>query len=143
MHWSHYLKPKPFVLHSDHEALRFTNSQNKLSHSKYKEGRLNVVADVLSREHSLLTVIEQRVLGFEFMKELYREDPYFFEEWINLSKGGPTQGSKYLMHEGFLFHGKKLCVPRGSCRELLIKEIHVGGSGGHFGVQKTLDIMQD
>jgi len=23
MHWSHYLKPKPFVLHSDHEALKY------------------------------------------------------------------------------------------------------------------------
>ncbi|XP_074298764.1 putative mitochondrial protein AtMg00860 [Silene latifolia] len=25
MHWSHYLKPRPFVLHSDHEALKYIN----------------------------------------------------------------------------------------------------------------------
>ncbi|XP_074314259.1 uncharacterized protein LOC141649467 [Silene latifolia] len=80
---------------NDYEALRFINSQHKLSHrhakwveflqsftfsSKYKEGKLNVVAYALSRRHSLLTVIEQRVSGFEFMKELYREDPDFSEE---------------------------------------------------------------
>ena len=63
-HWSHYLRPKPFVLHSDHEALKFINGQQKLNyiHAKwveflqsftfffrYKEGRNNVVADALSR----------------------------------------------------------------------------------------------
>ncbi|XP_074317993.1 uncharacterized protein LOC141654773 [Silene latifolia] len=74
-HWSHYLKPKPFVLHSDHEALKYINGQHKLSHrhakwveflqafnfsSKYKEGKQNVVADALSRRHSLLTVMSNK-----------------------------------------------------------------------------------
>ncbi|XP_074303265.1 uncharacterized protein LOC141637718 [Silene latifolia] len=152
-HWSHYLKPKPFVLHSDHEALKYINGQHKLSHrhakwveflqafnfsSKYKEGKQNVVADALSRRHSLLTVISNKVLGFEFMKEMYKEDPDFSEEWVVLTKGGSTQSKKYMLQEGFLFHGNRLCVPRGSYRDLLIREVHSGGLGGHFGVQKTL-----
>ncbi|XP_074289015.1 uncharacterized protein LOC141614158 [Silene latifolia] len=29
MHWNHYLMPKPFVLHSDHEALKYINGQHK------------------------------------------------------------------------------------------------------------------
>ncbi|XP_074293285.1 uncharacterized protein LOC141620267 [Silene latifolia] len=90
MHWSHYLKPKPFVLHSDHEALKYISGQHKLNHShakwveflqsftfssKYKEGKQNIVADALSRRHSLLTVMKQRVLGFEFTKELHKDYP--------------------------------------------------------------------
>ncbi|XP_074305692.1 putative mitochondrial protein AtMg00860 [Silene latifolia] len=41
---------------------------------KYKEGKQNVVANALSRRHSLLIVMSNKVLGFEFMKEMYKED---------------------------------------------------------------------
>ena len=34
-------------------------------------------------------------------------------------------------------------MPKGSIRRLLVKEAHVGGLMGHFGVQKTLDMLQD
>ncbi|XP_074289129.1 uncharacterized protein LOC141614269 [Silene latifolia] len=47
--------------------------------SKYKEGKQNVVADALYKRHSLLTVMKQRVLGIEFMKELYKGDPDFLK----------------------------------------------------------------
>jgi hypothetical protein len=30
-HWSHYLLHKEFILHSDHEALKYLSSQQKLS----------------------------------------------------------------------------------------------------------------
>nr|XP_043615901.1 uncharacterized protein LOC122587800 [Erigeron canadensis] len=38
-HWSHYLKPKQFVLFPDHEALKFINGQQKLNarHAKWVE----------------------------------------------------------------------------------------------------------
>ncbi|XP_074315595.1 uncharacterized protein LOC141651798 [Silene latifolia] len=158
MHWSHYLKPKPFMLHSDHEALRYINGQHKLNHrhakwveflqsftfsSKYKDGKQNIVADALSRRYSLPTVMEQKVLGFEFMKELYKDDPDFYEDWLAQTEGTKIQGTKFLLQKGFLFHGNKLCVPRGSYRDLLIKEVHSSELGGHFGVQKTLDILQE
>ncbi|XP_057518010.1 uncharacterized protein LOC130798930 [Amaranthus tricolor] len=35
----------------------------------------------------------------------------------------------------------KLCVPKGGIRELLVREVHSGGLAGHFGIQKTLDIL--
>ncbi|XP_074292084.1 uncharacterized protein LOC141618925 [Silene latifolia] len=96
------------------------------------EGKQNVVAYALSRRHSLLTVMSNKVLGVEFMMEIYKEDPDFSEEWIAHTEGGSTQGKRYVLQEGFLFHGNKLCVPKGSYRDLLIKEVHSGGLGGTF-----------
>ncbi|XP_057249992.1 uncharacterized protein LOC130591095 [Beta vulgaris subsp. vulgaris] len=38
-HWSHYLRPSHFVLHSDHEALKYIHGQQKLNprHAKWVE----------------------------------------------------------------------------------------------------------
>ena len=47
------------------------------------------------------------------------------------------------MLDGYLFYIDKLCVPNGSIRDLLVKESHSGGLMGHFGVTKTLNILQE
>ncbi|KAK7410373.1 hypothetical protein VNO78_01106 [Psophocarpus tetragonolobus] len=67
--WEHYLAPKEFVIHSDHESLKYLRGQGKLNkrHAiwveylesfpyviKYKKGKQNVVVDALSRRHALL-----------------------------------------------------------------------------------------
>ncbi|CAA7046780.1 unnamed protein product [Microthlaspi erraticum] len=64
--WQHYLWPKEFVIHTDHESLKHFKGQQKLNkrHArwaefietfpyviKYKKGKDNVVADALSRRH--------------------------------------------------------------------------------------------
>ena len=38
-HWSHYLRPSHFILHSDHESLKYINGQLKLNprHAKWVE----------------------------------------------------------------------------------------------------------
>lgn len=48
----------------------------------------------------------------------------------------------YSVHDGFLFKGAKLCIPKSSFRELLIRETHGGGLAGHFGINKTLDMLK-
>ena len=61
--WRHYLWPKEFVIHSDHESLKYLRSQHNLNcrHAKWvefiesfpyiikhKKGKDNVIADALS-----------------------------------------------------------------------------------------------
>ena len=70
---------KEFILYSDHEALKHLNSQQKINRRhaawseflqaypfllKYKAGVQNVVADALSRCHTLLATMQMKVIGF-------------------------------------------------------------------------------
>ena len=48
----------------------------------------------------------------------------------------------YTLQNGLLFKGNQLCVPRGSMRENLIQEKHNGSLSGHFGINKTLELVQ-
>ena len=90
--WQHYLWPKEFVIHTDHESLKHLKGQHKLNkwHAKwvefietfayvikYKKGKENVVADALSRRYVLLFTLDARLFGFDYIKELYMEDAVF------------------------------------------------------------------
>ena len=152
--WQHYLWPKEFVIHSDHESLKFLKCQTNLNkrHAKwvefiesfpyvikYKKGKENVVADALSRKMSLLTRLEINVLGLEEIKPLYKDDPHF---GFPFAKCSIAKGFEdFYLHQGFLFKGNKLCIPKSSLRLLLLQEAHGGGLMGHFGRDKTYAML--
>uniref|UniRef100_A0A2N9J2M7 Reverse transcriptase RNase H-like domain-containing protein n=1 Tax=Fagus sylvatica TaxID=28930 RepID=A0A2N9J2M7_FAGSY len=121
--WQHYLWPREFVIHTDHESLKHLKGQGKLNQRharwleyietfpyviRYKQGKENIVADALSSE-----ACDKTAFG------------------------------KFYKHDGYLFKESKLCVPSCSMRELLVREAHGGGLMGHFGVKKTLDILHE
>ncbi|KAI3758531.1 hypothetical protein L6452_06096 [Arctium lappa] len=126
--WQHYLMPREFIIHTDHESLKHIKAQRKE----------NIVADALSRRHALLTTLGTILMGFEFIKDLYDSDPDFSGVFGACEQ---VAFNKFFKHEGFLFKESKLCVPKCSLRELLVREAHSGGLMGHFGVHKTLDIL--
>ena len=81
--WQHYLWPKEFVIHSDHESLKYLKTQAHLNkrHAKwvesiesfpyvvkYKKGKDNIVADALSRKMVLHTQLDIKVLGLDDLK---------------------------------------------------------------------------
>jgi hypothetical protein len=154
-HWNHYLLSKEFILHSDHEALKYLNIQQKLNkrHAKWSEflqaysfsikhkaSKLNQVTDALSRRHSLLNAIQVQVLGFDVVKGLYKDDLDFGYAWKKCSN---VLDNHFLVQDGFLFKNNHLCIPQCSLREAIIKEAHGRGLAGHFGRDKTLTLVQE
>lgn len=125
-HWRHYFFHKEFVLFTDHDALKHMGAQDKVSarHAswfaylqqftfviKHKAGHLNKVADTLSRRYSLLTTLHTSVTGFSVLPELYSNDPFFGKIWNDTQIG---LSDEYLVLNGFLFRGTRLCIP--DCR---------------------------
>jgi hypothetical protein len=107
---------------------------------KHKAGKLNQVADALSRRHSLLNTMQVQVVGFEVVKQLYKDDPDFGCAWKKCSNG---PNNYFLLQDGFLFKNNHLCIPQYSLREAIIKEAHGGGLAGHFVKDKTLALVQE
>jgi len=152
--WQHYLWPKEFVIHSDHESLKHLKGQGKLSRRhakwvefietfpyviKYKQGKENIVADAPSRRYVLLSTLDARFLGIEHIKELYKDD----SDFANVYNACERAFGKFYRLDGYLFKESRLCVPLSSMRELLVHEAHGGGLIGHFGVVKTLDVLHE
>ncbi|XP_010559009.1 PREDICTED: uncharacterized protein LOC104827529 [Tarenaya hassleriana] len=107
---------------------------------KYKKGKDNAVADALSRRHTLISVMETRTFGFEYLKDQYWTDPDFGS--IVSECGNGAWGPLYL-HDGYLFRDKRLCIPQGSMRNIILHEAHGGALAGQFGVEKTLAAIHD
>ena len=141
---------RDFVLFTDHDALKHLDSPVKVSaqHAnwiaylqqftftiKHKSGKLNRVADALSRRHSLLTTMHTTVVGFASFSELYESDPYFGKV---LEEVKAETRRDFSLVDGFLFRGSQLCLPDCSLRLRVIDKLH---REGHVGRDRTLQLV--
>lgn len=67
------------------------------------------MANVLSRQHTLLSMFHSSMPGFATFAELYGSDPFFA---IIFTDPEQSLGDEYSIHDAFLFHGLRLCVPK-------------------------------
>jgi len=154
-HWSHYLVANEFILHCNHEALKHIQSQHNLNSCyakwveflqsfhftiKHKSGILNQGVDALSRRHLLLFQLDVLVLSFEHLRRLYAKDKDLGDLYSACLK---HPRGDFLVQEGYLFKRIRLCIPKCSTRELLIRDIHNGSLAGHFDESKTLTMLRE
>jgi hypothetical protein len=168
--WRHYLHGTQFTIITDHQSLQYLQSQPHLSPRQirwlefiqqfdfkivYKPGKLNVVADALSRRsdhqpalpissplHHLnnLTLSSTSVPSslIDKIRELYRKDPFTSQI---LSRSMPSS-SLYRIENNLIFIGPKLFIPSSNeIKVILMKEAHDNIIGGHGGILKTFDLL--
>ena len=94
-----------------------------------------MVVNVLSRQYSLLSVMEVCIRGLQFIKEHYKRH----EDFSTYQKDGGN-GSKgpYILQEGFLFKGNQLCISMGPICKVLAKDIHSVGRTFHVSINKII-----
>ncbi|WVZ93958.1 hypothetical protein U9M48_039907 [Paspalum notatum var. saurae] len=152
--WQHYLWPKEFVIHSNHESLKRIRSQVKLNRRhakwvefiesfpyviKHKKGKDNVITDALSRRYTIFFQLDHRIFGLESIKEQYVYDEDFKDIMLHCKEG--RTWDKYVINEGFVFRANRLCILVGSVHLFLLQEAHGGGLMGHFGAKKTEAVL--
>lgn len=133
-HWRNYLIHQEFILNTDHEALKYLNSQKTISarHAHWvsqlqeynlliphKSGAKNKVADALSRRNLLLGTLAVQVIGFEQLKEQYEGDPDF-KEIVQRCVNGRDPIGEFIWHDGYLFRGGQLCIPTAGANHLRV-----------------------
>jgi hypothetical protein len=152
--WQHYLWPKEFVIHSDHESLKLIRGQAKQNKRqakwvefietfsyiiKHKKGKENVTVNALSRRYTMLSQLDHKFFGLESIKELYAMDVDFKDAYENCREG--RTWNKYVLQGSLLYRANKMCVPASFVRLLFLQEAHGGGLMGHFGVKKIEDVL--
>ena len=75
------------------------------------------MVDALSRRVYLLKTMSASVIGLEVIKEQY-EEPYFVKILERLEAKDSKTCAEFIMNDGYLFKGVRLCKPEGSLREL-------------------------
>lgn len=111
---------------------------------KHKKGVQNKAADALRTRLLTVQEVQLQSIRIDSFKDLYAEDEDFAQidkvckEFKNNFHG---EFSEYTLQNDLLFKGGQLCVPRGSMRENLIQEKHNGALSGHFGVNKTQELV--
>lgn len=107
---------------------------------RHKAGVNNKATYALSQRIFILNKMTV-IVDFERLKEDYESCPNFCEIYDQLKDGTIREVDGYILHDGFLFFGRKLCILHTSLREFLVWELHVGGLAGHFGNEKTIEAV--
>ena len=152
--WKHYLLGTAFVIHTDHQSIKYFMTQTKLSekqmrwanflsqfhfHFAHIPGKQNPVADALSRRPRVNAVSVAYNHDLVSMIDKYANDDDFAPIYQGLMNGNTQE--PYLLNEGFLLHGSRLCVVK-DLREKVMYESHSPPYAGHRGILATTQAIE-
>ncbi|KAK1680969.1 hypothetical protein QYE76_041817 [Lolium multiflorum] len=160
-HWRAYLWGRTFRVRTDHYSLKFLLDQRLSTVSQhqwisklfgfdftveYRPGRLNTVADALSRR-DIDDAVDAPTVGaalcihsgpsFAFIDEVRRATAEAADaQQLRQRLADGELAAPWRLDEGLLLHGRRIFVPdHGDLRHQALSLAH---SAGHEGVQKTL-----
>ena len=152
--WKHYLLGTTFVIHTDHQSIKYFMTQTKLSekqmrwanfllqfhfHFAHIPGKQNPVADALSRRPRVNAVSVAYNHDLTSMVDKYANDNDFALIFQDLMNGNAKE--PYSLNEGFLLHGSRLCVVK-DLREKVMYESHSPPYAGHRGILATTQAIE-
>ncbi|KAJ8749322.1 hypothetical protein K2173_018805 [Erythroxylum novogranatense] len=128
--WRHYLYGETFQIFTDHKSLRYLLSQRELNLRQrrwiellkdydctieYHPGKVNVVADALSRSHGsadqdgvLIATLRLRPMLHDRIRRVQDQDPGLVRLIERVQAG---TDSEFELTDGILWMGQRLCVP--------------------------------
>lgn len=109
-HWRHYLFHQEFILYTDHDALKHLGSQYKIS---------SCFASWIAFLQQFTFVIKHQSI------------------WSSLHNGSHEE---FVLQDGFIFRGNRLCIPESILRLKIITELH---EEGHVGRDRTVQLVMD
>ena len=153
--WRHHILGSKFVVYTDNVANSYFQTQNKLSPKQarwqeflaefdfsleYKPGKINTVADALSRRYNIETVSLPKGQLLERIKEGLSHDPTA-KMLISYVNEGKTR--RFWLEEDLLYaRGHRLYVPHfGDLRKEIMKECHDSKWAGHPGMTRTMALI--
>jgi hypothetical protein len=166
-HWRPYLWGRHFRVHTDHYSLKFLLDQRLSTvpqHQwisklfgfdfsvEYRPGRLNTVADVLSRRDAEEVALSSTVAAGAALYVL--SGPSFaLPDAVRAATATTAEGQQRLqqlqdgelaapwrLRNGLLLHGSRVFVPdHGDLHDQVIRLVHLAG---HDGIQKTLHCLR-
>ena len=157
--WRHYLLGNHFIVVTDHNSLKYLQTQPTLSRRQarwseflsefdfeivYRPGKGNVVADALSRLH----VVDCGTTSKGFSREdLLKgiEQAYKKEKETKRILEGLGDQKDFIVIQNKIFYirngRRQLYLPLGPYRDLIMSECHDTRYAGHLGVRKTLELI--
>jgi len=68
--------------------------------------------------------------------------PRLWGIYVTLHDDSVCEMDNFLLHDGYLFSFRRLCIPRTSLRDFLSWEMHTGGLIGHVDQNKMIEAVE-